>query len=105
MRAVLATLLDRFHCSLAEIACLTDRQIVDLYFHKRDPKSGQIELPGRAVEPETKPDETPTLASGLRDIQVLAGTAHLKPEVVAQLRADLYRKFGETPPAGLSGAG
>lgn len=50
---LIATLLGQpFHLTLDDIAKLTDRQIVDLYFHKRD-KHGVVEPEGYL------PDSTP----------------------------------------------
>lgn len=67
-KAKLALLIDRFGLRPWEIARLTDRQIEELYFHKRD-KDGVILFP---VEELPEVEETPdTLETALAKLEEL----------------------------------
>lgn len=55
MEYMLAKLVDRGF-TFAEIARLTDRQIVDVVFHPRDEKSGEVAEKAEPVQTEGVPD-------------------------------------------------
>ena len=86
-------LLDKFHgLDLEKISRLTDRQIQDLYCHKRDTKDGTIELPiEEIVVPVT--DEPETLEKALADVDLLTAIFHFPPEHTAELKRQLEEKY------------
>ena len=62
-----AALLDHFHLSLNEIADLTDYQIQELYFHKRD-EDGSIVMP---KPPRKARKQAATMEEELQDLFIL----------------------------------
>jgi hypothetical protein len=66
-----AQLLDHFHLTLGQIGRLTDAQIYDLYFHRRDRKTGAIVFPEGPAK-ATNEDVPHTLESELAMLDMLA---------------------------------
>jgi len=71
-----ATLLNHYHLTLPEIRRLTDRQIVDLYFHPRD-DNGAI----RPVEQQPQPG---SLEFELQEARIVARRLGVDPQVVEE---------------------
>ena len=96
--ARMALLVDRFHLSEDRILKLTDRQIHEVYFHKRD-KDGSIEVPMPTVE--AVQEEEVTGKTFLRDLLLYQ---HLfAPEEFERLRAEAMEKYGEADAATVRG--
>lgn len=90
MKAVVATLLDHFHLTIDDYARLTDRQIVELYCHKRN-KDGSIEADdGVAVK---APERELTLSEEIHQLDILAGIFNWPAQMVADAKAKLAAKF------------
>lgn len=88
---MVAKLLDHFQgTSMDAYAKLTDRQILDLYFHKRD-EHGDIEPEKKPIEAPA--DQPPCLERELRSLDVLAATFRLPAEQVEEARAKLRAKY------------
>jgi hypothetical protein len=89
LRACYAALVEK--CSFEEIANLTDRQIMQIYFHPRD-KYGAV------ASVEEIPDKT--LDDKLHQIDILAHSYHLKPELVEDMKQKMREKWQniQTPP-------
>jgi hypothetical protein len=80
---------DHFGLTMGEIARLTDRQILDIYYHKRDKETGAIEPP--PVEADAS--RPPTLESELFALRQLAAALNMKPDNVAECEAKLKEKY------------
>lgn len=79
--------MEKFHLSPEQIAKLTDRQIAELYYHKRD-KHGSLVLD---EEQESNTDE---FASSMFAIDQFFKAGLLKPEDAEIAREKLRKKFG-----------
>lgn len=84
-----ATLLES-GLTIGGIAELTDRQIADLYFHRRD-KDGRLER--RLDEPEELPPLSP-MESARRDLLLVGAILHISRE---ELEATWAEKYGDEP--------
>jgi hypothetical protein len=85
-----ACLLDKFHLSVAEYAELTDRQIHQLYFHKRT-KEGAIDVPDHAEASDGVPLTYEQEVQKLMEAKAKVG---LSDENVRACVAGLKKKFG-----------
>lgn len=90
---MVALLLDRFHLSLDDFAKLTDRQIQELYFHKRD-KEDKIVVP-EVVQGLQAPDGPSTLDGELHQLEALRSVLNWDEATHQQLQAELRAKFKE----------
>lgn len=99
-KAIAAKLVDHFGVSIDAYAKLTDRQIQDLYFHKRT-KEGEIEMemedaatatvtPPQDATTEEKP---PTLENELLALDMLAAVVRMNPADVARAKEQLRAKY------------
>lgn len=87
----MARLLDHFHGDLDSLARLTDRQITDLYFHKRN-KDGQLVVPTETEIQEKKPNTYEEEVAGLFNLVKLLGMADADYE---SLKQKLDKKYGK----------
>jgi hypothetical protein len=85
VRAVYAKLVEHFHLRPWEIKKLTDRQIVELYFHPRNDK-GEVE------EVYERP-AVPTLKSELFEIDLLYAQGVIKKDNAEQCKEKLRAKW------------
>jgi hypothetical protein len=98
LKAVIATLYTHFRLTPGEVAGLTDRQIVDYYWHRRN-RHGEIEIPG--WEPVMKAKHEPgTLESDLAAVAMLERTLGnlVAPGSADAARQALREKYAVTPP-------
>jgi hypothetical protein len=98
-KAMVAQLLDHFHLTLDQIGRLTDAQIYDLYFHRRDRKTGGIIFP-EGERRATDEDVPHTLEAELAALDMLALISPNTPasnieEAKAKLRAKYAAKEAE----------
>lgn len=92
-KAIVATLIKEYHLTLDQIGELTDRQIVDYYFHPRDKETGVIKIPSNWNVDEFR---TPlTLEEELMQLDSLAIQVNLTPENVEECRRQLREKFSK----------
>ena len=95
MKAIIACLADRL--TMPQIARLTDRQILEIYWHKRD-KNGEIEIPPlHEAEAEGIPEEPAreaTFEEEMARLEFLGKALQLPPGNLADARDKLRAKFG-----------
>lgn len=94
IKTVVASLVEHFGLAIAEVARLTDRQILEIYWHKRD-KQGSILWPEdevTAVAPE--PEKPTTLARKLAQLEVVGRTLRIPETDLEKARAKLREKYG-----------
>lgn len=84
LRARVATLLDHFKLTPAEVGRLTDRQIAQLYFHARD-EEGKIKGPQPALTPEQSYSREVAALDGLLDMHLISRKNY--DDCVAKLKA------------------
>lgn len=88
--AQVALLVDRFHLTIPEIAKLTDRQLHQVYFHKRT-KEGMIEIPMPSVEMAMEAEETEEKT--LRDLAALLDSGFIVKQDFERLKQDVAAKY------------
>ncbi len=92
LKAMLANLVGEPWCLTPdEIGRLTDRQILELYYHRRDPKTGAVE------EEPYRPAEG-TLEHELSALAILAGELKLSPAEHQALREQVQTRWRELHP-------
>ena len=85
-----AALMDRFGLDPARIAPLTDRQILQFYFHPRD-KDGSLKVDAVEALEDTKPE---TFDEAMFSLDVLRHAVKLTDENYSECVAKLKKKFG-----------
>jgi hypothetical protein len=91
LKAVYATLMVQFGVTPGALALLTDWQIIELYFHRRN-RDGGIDIPG--WEPAVRAKAGPaTLESDLKAVEMLA--AMFGPLMTAGSVEDAKRRLRE----------
>jgi hypothetical protein len=81
-----AVLVDKFHYTMEQIGRMTETQIEEILFHKRDPKTGEIVFPNKsfgkspATNTPTNPSDPPFTISG--------NVGDSKADVTMELRHD-----------------
>jgi hypothetical protein len=76
------------------IARLTDRQILEIYYHKRDKVTGDIEAPEPKAETSSAP---PTLDRAIFELRQLAAKLHISAERLAEAEAKVREKYADEP--------
>jgi hypothetical protein len=91
--AIVAILMDHFKLTKDEIGKLTDREIAEQYFHKRE-KDGAIKPMQTADEPDKlRPQKAKTLIEHLLAIDQLVWNKLLKPDKAKELKDKLRSKW------------
>ena len=90
-KAIIATLLVRYRLLPRDVARLTDRQIYELYWHRRD-KDGEVDIPDPI--PVEAPPKVWTLDEELAQLNVLAAAFRIPEADLAVLREQLKVKYG-----------
>ncbi len=91
-KRLVASLLDHFHISLDRYARLTDKQLFELYLHKRDSK-GSIASGGDGVEIKARTGGT--YEDELESLNMAIRACNTPPAKAAELRAKLKQKFDQ----------
>lgn len=86
-----AALAEKFNLPPAQIALLTDAQIDQMLFHKRD-RDGNL-VPPDVPKP---PKEPPTRESRLLTIDQLEAMRLITPAEAAERREEIGRRFGDS---------
>jgi hypothetical protein len=94
MTAKIAILVDKFHLSMDQIAKLTDRQIMDVYFHKRDAEDGTIVFP-EPIQREVKDERTQKVLRAIQALDYFSKAMNKKEYDAA--KAKLLVKYGDNP--------
>lgn len=98
MKATYAQLADHFHLGPWDIERLTDRQIIELYFHPRTEK-GEIQAVPDSVAPSaTTAAKTPTLNSECLAIDALVWSNIITSENGAAAKDKIRVKYRAAPP-------
>jgi hypothetical protein len=90
-KAIIAILLTKYPLTPRDVARMTDRQIIDLYWHRRN-KDGEIEIPDPI--PVESPPKVWTLEMELAQVGVLARMLRMPEADQEELREQLRVKYG-----------